>query len=1295
VDKNGFNPFGTNFDDDGWTNIDGVTRVLNYSLPISVEVLDTSESRHYDSWQTHDTGDRPGVAIFAPTEIKVFIGEYQAFHYDLIAILEAQGILTQQPGDFRAFSSDLGPVVCFRVYPDGTIEDWYGNNSSDWTDTVEIPRPPPEFESAVKSELQRVAPVMGPTQEDFKFGSSSPIDVLDLRDETDAGTTLQQGHNEYVKDNALDFQPMKGLYRPGPDSTRFRQYPVTAWYDRAAGDWHIALGRSDGFHHEMSDFLPSERERDFIAVVKGRFTPPNDLEFYTDEDLSEVIPEMVSALNQVIGSEPVDDFKFGSNEDVEIIDLTGIDDRFGGHDAFISEVGDEPSKQRSLDWPIIIIPVGHRWTGIEYKVFVGRENGFHSEIEEDPEFERRMYGFDVDVEQLDHIRYPSGRQYVEEDIQKDLDEFLGTTPGFKFGAAEQPEINVIDLIKESDYGSEHDDEGGGVSHPVFIYSDRYAPETWRGPNVEWKPAGMINLYVGAEGAYHTEMPMYWRSESKNLTGDAQCRYDGELWGSGLDNISESEKAACEAKLDEFFGAPKDFKFGADNKPFGTGWEAFDPQGGEGIVDHFLGDPDFSFSDTQTAQPVDSSQANAFAKDDELDAPIFANILRNWVNSFENENPSGIPNSDFLSGEKKSTSRIQKVLDKFRRKSEQVRVELDEEDLKFGACEECGFNHKPGPCPKSMGGPMIIPEEPTDISELKNLSEEGQGDDEGAKKKSRAVLSHVELLDLRGVEADPGYPSHGEYIESDQGNYDDPRLYKLYPVVAWDERRINPDATHGWSVAIGREDGFHDEMKNKLPDGVVNQYGSYDFFGRFSPPNDLAFYEEPSDDSFVPKDVKAEMITALNGLVGGGASEFHFGSSTELTPVWLDDDGRVVGTGRANKGIIIPREGDELGGYSLIVLPEQGQIWIGAVPDIHHVIIEKALREAGLEDAPRFSFWTRFDRLMPDWIDPDNQEAAALAPAVCDALGLPDYPLADLDDLRQGESASEDFHFGAAGSYRTRKGVTVFISQNGDHGTYHENRTPFIYWPSANALYVGLPGQYHEDLRGEFDIPRWDFQTNVAKGEYWQNQGTFSWFDAFPDLDNQGLTEPAPGVNDALRNIFPADEVLDEQEEDDFRFGASDELNTPKVVYIKFQPSDVHKSPELDAPWFYLPEDNAVYFGPPGGYHYEMLSQDSEFRNKFLNGDGASAITFWMKALQEGRFLSGRVTWPPNSHASGPPREDQKINFYGSPTPDQVEMINRALEQPEPQQPQGGEEFHFSKAGLSDKLKPFDWEESGL
>lgn len=1669
----------TEFDNDGWTNIDGVTRVLNYSLPISVEVLDTSESRHYDSWQTHDTGDRPGVAIFAPTEIKVFIGEYQAFHYDLIAILEAQGILTQQPGDFRAFSSDLGPVVCFRVYPDGTIEDWYGNNSSDWTDTVEIPRPPPEFESAVKSELQRVAPVMGPAQEDFKFGSDGrlrsqietvpvSVEILDTSDANDANLNGSHGTGD-----------RPGIAILGPTETRafigsyddFHEDVMTVltargiaspggarYVDRFYGD-QVALFR---VNDAITQWMLLGSEHEYGSAGRG----------YPDG----WTVEFDSAVKSALGVQ--DDFKFGSNEDVEIIDLTEMDDRFGGHDAFISEVGDEPSKQpRSFDWPIIIVPVGNRWT-----VFVGRENGFHTEIEEDPEFEKRMSGSDVFsrkwYEEVGYSRYPSGRQYVPENIQKDLDEFLGTdpgfkfgsvledeggslpnfvevvdltgvrdlhgdhneridtggtdwpiiivpvghpwegdikyevfvgrpngyheeimgdpkfrevakraeidgvdistlpllryphgrdfiadgdpmlrediqnsldeflgtTPGFKFGAAEQPEINVIDLIKESDYGSEHDDEGGGVSHPVYIYA-------LLDQSSEWAPASLINMYIGAEGAYHSDIPNRAVDVNKDLTFVAQCRYDGELWGSGLENLSESEKAACEAKLDEFFGTPKDFKFGAseepkvvfestgggapdprgdcpiiywpksntvqvgttwdshltlgaidgaawegrksqfgpvdwmrppydeqpipsnikafidnldisqqweqedfkfgaDNKPFGTGWEAFDPQGGEGIVDHFLGDPDFSFSDTQPAQPADS-QANAFAKDDELDAPIFANILRNWVNSFENENESGIRNSDFLSGGKKSTSRIQKVLDKFRRKSEQVRVELDEEDLKFGACEECGFNHKPGPCPKSMGGPMIIPEEPTDISELKNLSEEGQGDDEGAKKKSRAILSHVELLDLRGAKADPDYPSHGEYLESTP--YPSAGMDKLYPVVAWDEgtldinieerfgvpaeeeRRyleMNPDATRhdGWSIAIGREDGFHNEMTNKLPRGVVNQYGSYDFFGRFSPPNDLVFYG-----SRVPESVQAEMITALNGLVGGGASEFHFGSSTELTPVWLDDDGRVVGTGRANKGIIIPREGDELGGYSLIVLPEQGQIWIGSVPDIHHVIIEKALREAGLEDAPRFSFWTRFDRLMPDFVDPNNPEAAALAPAICEALGLPDYPLADLDDLRQSESP-EDFHFGAAtefgtdvlisqdpdehrvfnkdrapfiycpvnnalyvgvfgqyhddlveefdirgawteadfdlrggfgpdthgeywrrvpgdgsfippsydslqwfndegtepeaglndalinifsdpaqedegfrfgaaGTYRTRQGVTVFISQNEEHNRkgmdYHENRIPFIYWPSANALYVGLRGQYHEDLINEFDIPRvgrpMGLSENVGenliaagdpcRGEYWQNSGNFSWEDSFPNSDNQGLTEPAPGVNDALRNIFPADEVLDEQEED-FRFGAFDELNPPKVVYIKFQPNEVHKSPELDAPWFYLPEDNAVYFGPPGGYHYEMLSQDSEFRNKFLNGDGASAITFWMKALQEGTFLSGRVTWPPNSHASGPPREDQKISFYGNPTPDQVEMINRALGQPDLQpggglrgraRGQGGDEFHFGAA----------------
>jgi hypothetical protein len=142
------------------------------------------------------------------------------------------------------------------------------------------------------------------------------------------------------------------------------------------------------------------------------------------------------------------------------------------------------------------------------------------------------------------------------------------------------------------------------------------------------------------------------------------------------------------------------------------------------------------------------------------------------------------------------------------------------------------------------------------------------------------------------------------------------------------------------------------------------------------------------------------------------------------------------------------------------------------------------------------------------------------------------------------------------------------------------------------------------------------------------------------------------------------EALDQQPE--FKFGYNEQLESqpmqPRAIYIKFNPVNSHPGPSgvAESPWLYSPEENAVLFGPPNSYHYEMLQSDKQLRESLLGGAADEAVAFWGRALQEGNILSGRVTWPPNSHASGPPNPNQEIFFYGNPTPEQREAVAHAL-----------------------------------
>jgi len=96
--------------------------------------------------------------------------------------------------------------------------------------------------------------------------------------------------------------------------------------------------------------------------------------------------------------------------------------------------------------------------------------------------------------------------------------------------------------------------------------------------------------------------------------------------------------------------------------------------------------------------------------DDVDEPYFANLLKNWVGSF----PSDAPTSELKS--QKFSPRLESIKARFKRLAEDVRVFVDDKkELNEGPpCEECGISHKAGkPCPKSMGGPTLMPEEPSD------------------------------------------------------------------------------------------------------------------------------------------------------------------------------------------------------------------------------------------------------------------------------------------------------------------------------------------------------------------------------------------------------------------------------------------------------------------------------------------------------------------------------------------------------------------------------------------------------
>lgn len=182
-----------------------------------------------------------------------------------------------------------------------------------------------------------------------------------------------------------------------------------------------------------------------------------------------------------------------------------------------------------------------------------------------------------------------------------------------------------------------------------------------------------------------------------------------------------------------------------------------------------------------------------------------------------------------------------------------------------------------------------------------------------------------------------------------------------------------------------------------------------------------------------------------------------------------------------------------------------------------------------------------------------------------------------------------------------------------------------------------------------------------------------------------MTEQIPGWGHPPLCDCPS--CRDDIDPDDPRLPGFQRLNKTagddvRAVYIKFQPQDHHQQVRQDdgagdmedsCPWIYWPEDNAVLFGPPNSYHYEMLQSDKELRDKLLGGDNDQALPVWQKFLQSGELLSGRVTWPPNSHATQP-RSDQEVFFYGSPSPEEVDLVNRALET---DQPPEDEDFKFN------------------
>lgn len=857
----------------------------------------------------------------------------------------------------------------------------------------------------------------------------------------------------------------------------------------------------------------------------------------------------------------------------------------------------------------------------------------------------------------------------------------------------KPKITVHDYTSLKNQYGDHDNLGGGTDREYAT-----APVLLARVDEDRLIAGLIERYreiivcVGRPNGYHAEMARTTNPDSGDCldvlpnTSLSQGRYDEVnglqmnspvLSDSELIDVSRAIEEKCGANIQFFerqngigltpaqyleylkaggepsfrredldrprpefgnnavkFGSDnhEDFKFGADNKPFGTGWESLDPREGEGIVDHFLGDPDFTFGEG------DDNPANEFAKDD---SPVFADILRNWVNSFEND-PENSPEPAILPEQKKATSRFKRILESFRRRSEDEQEKIEEKGEMGGGCDECGHNHKPGPCPKSIGGPMVIPEEP-DVSgmPLEEGSDEEIFNEEDTKKESSAIMTPVWVDDESNVagtgKAAPnmiGGSPPSDYEQWDAGTIL-LEMNQMYSML------ILPDQGQVW---IGMSPEIHHAQISRALES--NDLGNAKKFEAFTYGDRVLCYKDASEelDSYavavcdalaLPPIPYISTLEEFRGDVSfsdpdSDEGDFRFSTRRDApsapisveavgpgsTLIHCQKNGYDHGTGnypvtiRVNKKTVDPERpgGDQENQWI--------KAWVGPFNGFHMDITEQVpeLQNSSYNQPDG----SRTQGLSWRW-DKDNGFVGAgksnslINQYQRDGYYLSDSELIDLSNKIAEVVGDDDetFRFSA-------KKINVIFGTTGAPKGYRGTLRPVIYNP-PNA-YVGLPGTIHQDLREEFgDDDPFDGESYgycvpenrepVSDGEYddvpvpvdWQMRGEKGFVNSFPPGEYvEWITNPDDEVE-----VTRAIEKALGNDEPDFKFGAAAKPITVEWVgghqgnHGDMNAGDRDASgPSRPVIIVELPDRVDAFVGEVDGYHYRMIQKDKNLESLF-------------------------------------------------------------------------------------------------